>query len=138
MDYGRALVQDKSGSTLAEVRKGGEVLDHADRRVMGPPLLNVTLTPGDVLYIPRAFYHHTATDPAMLDAPDEIHDPAVGGMLSAARARPAGDVDTSLLVDQPSMALTISILCEDVFSTWMFLLGEALQEAAKRNGLEPL
>ena len=28
VDYGRALVQDKSGSTLAEVRKGGEVLGH--------------------------------------------------------------------------------------------------------------
>ena len=30
---------------------------------------------------------------------------------------------------QPSMALTVSVLCEDVFATWAHLLGEAVEEA---------
>ena len=122
--------------------KQGEVLDPSDRRVMGDPILNVTMyeglqprpcihcvcqrpafaslalsrTPGDVLYIPRAFFHHTSTHPALVDAPDEIYDErAAGGQLM--RHESGGPpMDASLLADQPSMALTISILCEDVWT----------------------
>ena len=115
--------------------KQGEVLSHTDRSVMGPPLLNVTLTPGDVLYIPRAFYHHTGTHPTLLDASDVVED----GHGTTAKDEEddtmgfgPGDRDRVgpelIGEDQPSMALTISILCEDVFSTWMYLIGEALQE----------
>mmetsp|Transcript_39300 Transcript_39300/g.83764 ORF Transcript_39300/g.83764 Transcript_39300/m.83764 type:complete len:251 (-) Transcript_39300:182-934(-) len=65
-------------------------------------LINTTLTPGKVLYIPRGFYHNTAT---------------------AGAVRGMGDVQ-----DDVSVALTISITTEDVYCTWLYLLGEALEE----------
>ena len=80
---------------------------------MGPSVLNTTLTPGSVLYIPRAFFHNTATVAAeACDAPDGV---------STAGVVPGGYAE-------PSAALTISITTEDVFCTWLFLLGEALGE----------
>ena len=97
---------------------------------MGEPLLNVTLTPGDVLYIPRAFFHHTSTHPATLDAPEFIGD-RVGDREAAP---PVADGERAAIDAQPSMALTISVLCEDVFNTWIFLLGEALQEVDGGGG----
>lgn len=62
-----------SPNTLKQAQrgKGGEVLAADDPVAFGPPLVNVTLLPGDVLFIPRAFFHATATDPAVLAAPDE-------------------------------------------------------------------
>ncbi len=109
--------------------KRGEIIASDDRAAMGAPLLNVTLTPGRVLYIPRAYFHHTSTDPAQLAAKDEL-SPAV------AAAGDGGDGDGGDgggWEGQPSMALTFSILSEDVFSTWLHLLGEAAQELPKMN-----
>ena len=83
--------------------KNGEVIDPADRTTMGRPLLNVTLRPGQVLYVPRAFFHHSSTAPAAIVAED-----VDGGGGSS-----DGSEDATL-EGQPSMALTISILNEDV------------------------
>ena len=79
---------------------------------------------GDVLYIPRAFFHHTATEPAMLDAED------FNGLSRGDAAAAADDDDESALEGEPSMALTVSILNEDVYNSWLYALGEAVQEAA--------
>jgi hypothetical protein len=88
-----------------------------------------------VLYVPRAFYHHTATHEALLDAPDVVGD-GVGGAGRDTPDDAYAEVLSShdeLVRDQPSMALTVSVLCEDVFATWLFLLGEALQEVQGRS-----
>ena len=111
----------KAPWTIKALQRGkhGEVISPSDRSLMGPPLLNVTLRPGQVLYIPRAFFHHTSTDAAVLLADD----------VNAGAAGSASDDDDALLDGQPSMALTVSILNEDVFGTWVHLLGEAVQGA---------
>ena len=102
--------------------KHGEVIPSSDRAIMGPPVINVTLHPGQVLYIPRGFFHHTATEQALIEAVDVINGEVVprtkGSDVGAAALVTAGE---------PSMALTVSILCEDVYNTWLYLLGEALQ-----------
>ena len=86
---------------------------------MGEAVLNVTLRPGDVLYIPRGYFHHTATSSAALSAED------VNGLPRAATPeQPPAEAG------EPSMALTISVLSEDVFASWLYLLGEAVQAAA--------
>ncbi len=151
--------------TLKPLQRGknGDVIAPSDRSAMGPPLLNITMRPGRVLYIPRGFFHHTATDPAMLAADDVIAgrrvpqardgdgdggdggggggdgdggawmDDGDGGAFVAdgggAAGGGAGDDGESATADfgQPSMALTLSILSEDVWATWLLLLGEALQ-----------
>ena len=78
--------------------KQGDVLRAGDAALMGPAVVNATLRRGDALYVPRAFFHHTSTS---------VGD---GG----------GD-------GEPSAALTFSILSEDVYATWLFLLGEAVE-----------
>lgn len=94
--------------------KQGEVLDPDDRTLMGPPLINTTLRPGSVLYVPRAFYHHTATSAAKLAAP------AVVNGAEAPGDEQGGGGEGEL----PSVALTFSVLSEDVHCTWLSLLGE--------------
>ena len=74
-----------------------------------------------VLYIPRAYFHHTATAAAVLSAEDDAGD--AGG---DAGSDSSGDAS---LEGQPSMALTVSILNEDVHSTWLSLVGESVQAA---------
>ena len=108
--------------------KGGEVLHPSDRSVMGPPLLNVTMRPGMALFIPRGHFHHTATEPAMLAADDVVDGVAMrlGGAGGGNDGGAAEDGDWTR-EGQPSMALTLSMLSEDVFCTWLHLLGEALQ-----------
>ena len=78
--------------------KQGDVLRAGDAALMGPAVVNATLRRGDALYVPRAFFHHTSTS---------VGD---GG----------GD-------GEPSAALTFSILSEDVYATWLVLLGEAVE-----------
>lgn len=91
---------------------------------MTPPVLTATLTPGDVLYIPRAFYHQTSTIPQ--------------GEPGAAAGEQASDIPAQESLfgagEQPSLALTVAITTEDVFSTWLHLLGEAVQALAQRPG----
>lgn len=119
--------------TLKPLQRGknGDVIDPLSRRavtdavdVMGPPLLNITMRPGRVLYIPRGFFHHTSTDPAMLAADDVINGRVVPQYDEPQYDEEHHEIDFG----QPSMALTLSILSEDVWSTWLLLLGEALQE----------
>jgi hypothetical protein len=98
--------------------KNGDVISPDDRHVMSAPLINVTLSPGQVLYIPRAFFHHTATGTALIRSED-----VVGGGDGGGGGNGGDELD-----GQPSMALTISVLSEDVFVTWLHVLGEALQE----------
>ena len=137
--------------TLKPLQRGknGDVIDPLDQSVMGPPLLNVTLRPGRVLYIPRGFFHHTATDAASLAAEDVVDGsllfkdyiptsgvtfdistpaPSLAGVLGVKNHAGAADLAADADAGQPSMALTLSILSEDVWATWMSLLGEALQE----------
>ena len=111
--------------TLKPLQRGknGDIIAPTDRSLMGPPILNITLRPGRVLYIPRAFWHHTATDRASLAAPDVVN----GEVVSSSDVDP-DDPDPHGDFGQPSMALTLSILSEDVHASWMMLLGEALQE----------
>jgi len=80
--------------------KHGDKISPGDPRLMGPRLVHTKLTPGSVLYIPRAFYHNTAT------------------------------LDNDL-----SAALTVSITTEDVFNTWLFLVGEAVQQLQRHAHL---
>ena len=77
--------------------KQGDVLRAGDEALMGPAVVNATLRRGDALYVPRAFFHHTSTS---------VGDSGGG---------------------EPSAALTFSILSEDVYATWLFLLGEAVE-----------
>ncbi|KAL1514547.1 hypothetical protein AB1Y20_003644 [Prymnesium parvum] len=62
--------------TLKGLQRGkfGEILSSDDRALMGPALVNATLRPGSVLYVPRGFFHHTSTDPAALAAPGVFAD----------------------------------------------------------------
>uniref|UniRef100_A0A7S4FAL1 Bifunctional lysine-specific demethylase and histidyl-hydroxylase n=1 Tax=Chrysotila carterae TaxID=13221 RepID=A0A7S4FAL1_CHRCT len=85
--------------------KQGDVVRAGDRRLMGGALLETTLRPGSVLYVPRAFFHHTSTA-------------------------------TSAESFEPSVALTVSITSEDVFTTWLHLLGEALEQAPPHAAVE--
>ena len=110
-----------SAWTLKALQRGknGDVISPDDDVAMGEAVLNVTLRPGDVLYIPRGYFHHTATSSAALSAED------VNGLPRAATPeQPPAEAG------EPSMALTISVLSEDVFALWLYLLGEAVQAAA--------
>jgi hypothetical protein len=100
--------------TLKALQRGkrGEVLAPSDARFMTAPVLTATLTPGDVLYIPRGFYHHTDTMPR-------------GGGAAEPQELPPDPA--------PSLALTVAIVTEDVFSTWLHLLGEAVQAMGQRT-----
>ena len=129
--------------TLKALQRGkrGEILQPSDRDAMGPPVLNVTLRPGMVLYIPRGHFHHTATEPALLAADDIIGGVPVSPSPRVENAHRRGgnaaDGATWSRAGEPSMALTLSVLSEDVFSTWLHLLGEALQDIAERRRATP-
>ncbi|KAL1499685.1 hypothetical protein AB1Y20_011882 [Prymnesium parvum] len=117
--------------TLKPFQRGkhGDVIDPIrDRDVMGPLLLNVTLRPGQVLYIPRSFFHYSATLPEVLSAPDSPGSARLAFGQEEAADGWAQDSAAASGEGEPSMALTVSVLCEDVWATWLFLLGEALQE----------
>ena len=96
--------------------KHGELIDPWDRTLMGPALINATLRPGSVLYVPRAYFHHTSTSAAMLAAPSLAH----GEVVSSGEAGGEGEGEGA----EPSMALTVSVLSEDVHASWLLLLGE--------------
>ena len=127
-----AVHRPRDELTLKAMQRGkrGELLTPGDARHMGPALVEATLTPGSVLYVPRAHYHWTSTSPEALAAPDAALDEAFGvGEAAAARA---AEPDGSHPIDgEPSLALTLSILNEDVHCSWVMLLGEA---AAKMAG----
>ena len=130
-----------SAWTLKAMQRGknGDVIaPHDASGSMGELLLNVTLRPGDVLYIPRSFFHHTATSPAVLSAEDVGGIPRADAPAAAAAGSDGGaegggaeggGAEDAALGGVPSMALTVSVLSEDVYSSWLYLLGEAVQEA---------
>ena len=99
---------------------------------MGAPLINATLWPGSVLYVPRGHYHHTATDAGSLAAPDVFADASLDA-TDAAGARTDGRAKAADVEGQPSMALTFSVLSEDVLVSWLHLLGEACDELARQQ-----
>ena len=106
-----AVHAPRSPLTLKGLQRGkrGEVLEAGDAALMGPALINATLRPGQVLHVPRAYFHHTATDAALLQADT------------------AGEEDAT---EEPSLALTVSMLNEDVYGCWIHLLGGALEATA--------
>lgn len=83
-----------------------------------------------VLYIPRAFFHFSSTDRSQKAAADER-----GGVISRApfleAEREEEKRSAAATDDEPSMALTVSIVNEDVWAVWLFLVGEALQASRR-------
>ena len=86
-----------------------------------------------MLYIPRAFYHWTSTSEEALAAPDTALDPAFGvdEAAAAAAAAAGGEGDGGPPTEgEPSLALTLSVLTEDVFCSWALpLVGRAVRPA---------
>ena len=113
--------------------KHGEVVSPSDRTLMDEPSINATLWPGSVLYVPRGHFHHTATAAAMLAAPDVIADASLDA-TGATRASDDGKAQLADVEGQPSMALTFSVLSEDVLASWLHLLGEAVEDLAQQQG----
>ena len=113
--------------TLKPLQRGknGDRVEVSDRRTLGELLLNVTLRPGQVLFIPRGAFHHTSTEPALLSAPDFR---GLDGGDSRAEALWASDAAANAGEGEPSLGLTVAVACDDVYATWLFVLGEALQE----------
>ena len=112
--------------------KRGEVLQPSDSRFMTDPVLSATLHPGDVLYVPRAFYHSSATVSPRSSGLVEAIDMDVKEGPGDATADISQRMDLFGSGPQPSLALTIAITTEDVFGTWLHLLGEALPHIAHR------
>ena len=131
--------------TLKPLQRGknGDVVEVADRRTLGELLLNITLRPGQVLYIPRGAFHHTSTEPALLSAADfrGADSGAFGVQASGADGEAAAlwasDAAAKAGEGEPSLGLTVAVACDDVFATWLFLLGEALQDQQLHHALLP-
>ena len=74
---------------------------------------------------PRVRRSETSTEPALLSAPDFR---GLDGGDSRAEALWASDAAAKAGEGEPSLGLTVAIACDDVYATWLFVLGEALQE----------
>ena len=128
--------------TLRAFQRGkhGEILTPDDRDLMGPAVINATLRPGMILYVPRAFFHSTSTSASTLGAPSFDGGDHGGDPGGSDGGSSAGGRDSSVEEgDQPapSMALTFSVLSEDIFSSWLYLLGEAIDAAQDMPASEP-
>eukprot|EP00928_Gymnodinium_smaydae_P023494 TRINITY_DN19369_c0_g2_i1.p1 TRINITY_DN19369_c0_g2~~TRINITY_DN19369_c0_g2_i1.p1 ORF type:complete len:492 (-),score=92.52 TRINITY_DN19369_c0_g2_i1:66-1328(-) len=102
--------------------KSGDVLHEDD---VGPHLLDATLSPGDVLYVPRGFAHRTS--PALRPATCAAGDDVAGG-ASGCGSLGSG---SSVVADVFSTSLTIGIQTESMGLTYdklllcgLFLAGE--------------
>lgn len=104
-------------------------------------LINATLRPGSILYVPRAYFHETSTASDAIAAPPTYADESFrsedmgtqeGAMPDAAlisAASIAWCTYADLSEDgEPSMALTFAVLSDDVFATWIYMLGEAIEQ----------